>query len=177
MDRFTRIVLGYHGCEPAFADQLFRGDIKVDDWKLSANVYDWLGRGIYFWEYGPERAQAWRGQNGVIGAIIQLGICLDFMDVRATALLAAEFEVYKAKQAELQLPLLENKNGRNELDCVVINSLCLSAEQSSGLPIQTVRCPFLEGPRAFPGSAIYRESHVQIAVRDPKCILGIFRPT
>ena len=41
---------------------------------------------------------------------------------------------------------------------------------------QTVRCPFLEGTRAFPGSRILRESHVQIAFRDRSCILGIFRP-
>jgi hypothetical protein len=40
-----------------------------------------------------------------------------------------------------------------------------------------VRCPFLEGEPAFPGSGISGESHVPIAVRDPTCILGVFRPT
>jgi hypothetical protein len=44
------------------------------------------------------------------------------------------------------------------------------------IPMQTVRCPFLEGKRAFPGSGIFRESHVQLAVRDKSCILGVFRP-
>lgn len=37
MDRFIRIVLGYHGCEPAFADALVRGDLALDAWEPSAN--------------------------------------------------------------------------------------------------------------------------------------------
>jgi hypothetical protein len=49
MERFTRIVLGYHGCEPAFADALLRGDVTLDAWEPSQNPYDWLGHGIYFW--------------------------------------------------------------------------------------------------------------------------------
>jgi hypothetical protein len=44
MDRFTRIVLGYHGREPAFAEALIRGEVAVKDWKPSTNEYDWLGR-------------------------------------------------------------------------------------------------------------------------------------
>lgn len=45
-----------------------------------------------------------------------------------------------------------------------------------GFRFRTVRCPFLEGESAFPGSRILKESHVQIAVRDTACILGVFRP-
>ena len=33
----------------------------------------------------------------------------------------------------------------------------------------------LGGP-AFPGSGIEAESPIQIAVRDPACIIGVFRP-
>jgi hypothetical protein len=41
---------------------------------------------------------------------------------------------------------------------------------------QTIRGPFEEGPEAFAGSMLKMETHIQIAVRDPDCILGVFRP-
>lgn len=41
----------------------------------------------------------------------------------------------------------------------------------------TVRCGFVEGPPAFDGSGIRYRSHVQIAVRNPACVVGVFRPT
>ena len=80
MDRFARIVLGYHGCTPDFADRLLRGDIAIDEWIPSENPYDWLGHGVYFWEHAPERARDW-GDGGTVGAVIQLGLCLDLTDI------------------------------------------------------------------------------------------------
>jgi hypothetical protein len=41
---------------------------------------------------------------------------------------------------------------------------------------QTVRCAFEEGDDTFPGSMLKTETHIQVAVRDPSCILGVFRP-
>ena len=41
---------------------------------------------------------------------------------------------------------------------------------------QTVRCPFEEGDDAFPGSMLKTQTHIQISVRDPSRILGVFRP-
>jgi hypothetical protein len=177
MDRFTRIVLGYHGCEPAFADELLQGSVPVAAWEPSQNPYDWLGHGIYFWEFGPERAKTWGGKGGVIGAVIQLGVCLDFTDVRYTALLAETCERVKRKHRRRGKALPKNRGKRRDLDCLVINTLVAQAEEEEGVRFQTVRCPFLEGELAFPGSGIYRESHVQIAVRDYRSILGVFRPT
>jgi hypothetical protein len=177
MDRFTRIVLGYHGCDPAFADALLRGDVSVTAWQPSQNPYDWLGHGIYFWEFGPERARIWGGKGEVIGALIQLGVCLDLTDVGYTALLAEGFERVQKMHRRRGKPLPKNRGKRRDLDCLVINNLMVWTEKQHGVRFQTVRCPFLEGEPAFPGSGIYRESHVQIAVRDYMCILGVFRPT
>jgi hypothetical protein len=89
VDRFARTILGYHGCDPAFADTILSGELSIDDWKPSTNDYDWLGHGIYFWEYAPERALNWTNRpnvpgGGVIGAIIQLGNCLDLTDIKDT---------------------------------------------------------------------------------------------
>ena len=49
-------------------------------------------------------------------------------------------------------------------------------DENAAQPFQTVRAAFEEGEPAFAGSMIRRETHIQIAVRDPRCILGVFRP-
>ncbi len=175
MDRFSRIVLGYHGCEASFADALLRGEKSVEDWLPSENPYDWLGHGIYFWEFGPQRATGWDGKGGVIGAVIQLGLCLDLTDVHHTGLLREPYKMVRHRRRQQRLPMPRNQGKRRDLDCLILNALVTSTDDDQ-FKFQTVRCPFLEGERAFPGSSIFRESHIQIAVRDKSCILGVFRP-
>jgi hypothetical protein len=175
MDRFSRIVLGYHGCEPSFAEGLLRGETPVEEWQPSQNPYDWLGHGIYFWEFAPHRARIWAGKGGVIGAVLQLGLCLDLTDVKNTDLLREEYRSVRRSRKQQGLAMPRNGDKRRDLDCLIINELVVSAEDDQ-ITFQTVRCPFLEGQRAFPGSGIRRESHIQIAVRDSSCILGVFRP-
>ncbi len=178
MDRFARTVLGYHGCDPAFAEKLLNAEVPIDDWKPSTNDYNWLGHGIYFWEYAPERALTWGNRpsavkGGVIGAIIQLGNCLDLTDIRDTQLLADSFESMREEYEREGIVLPTNGNGRNLLDCLVINRLAKNAADR-GIPFQTVRCPFLEGGEVFPGSTIRGQSHVQLVVRNSANILGFF---
>jgi hypothetical protein len=175
MDRMSRVVLGFHGCEPGLADALIRGELPITAWNASRNVYDWLGEGIYFWEHAPKRALEWGEKGGVIGAVIQLGLCLDLTDVRLTDLLSAEYETVQRTHEELGRPLPENKGKRRDLDCLVINSL-VDSMKAKGQTFQTVRGVFLEGDPVFPGSGILRESHIQIAVRVLSCIVGVFRP-
>ena len=176
MDRFARVVLGYHGCDADFADSLLSGRTTVQDWKESRNRYDWLGHGVYFWEHAPDRARAWavgRKKKGVVGAVIQLGACLDFTDVRFTAALRAVHKNLKQAYTAGGESLPTNKRGARMLDCLVINEL---VRHQAEIEFQTVRSPFLEGRPAFPGAGIRRESHIQIAVVDKSCILGVFRP-
>jgi hypothetical protein len=176
MDRYARIVFGFHGTDPAVAKRLVSGELAVADWRPSANEYDWLGHGIYFWEDAPERARQWAGRGGVVGAIIRLGECLDLTDVRYGDALADAFVRLRDRQRRWKKALPENRGKRHDLDCAVINYLVKQAAQT-GTQFQTVRAAFLEGEPVFPGSAILRETHIQIAVRDPSCILGVFRPT
>jgi hypothetical protein len=191
MERFARVVLGYHGCLEPVASRLLTGETSIAQWVPSQNDYDWLGHGIYFWEHSPARAMQWAkeqadrhngrravGAPAVVGAVIQLGACLDLTDVRHTQLLATAYEqVWEAYRAEgRRLP--RNTGGdqdlkKRQLDCLVINWL----HQHSGAPFQTVRGAFPEGDPVYPGAKIMRETHIQIAVRDKACILGIFRPT
>src|SRR5215470_8567971 len=87
--RHDRVVLAYHGCDAAVAERLLTGE----PFQKSENDYDWLGAGVYFWEYGADRAlrfakdQLRRGKIAeptVVGALVQLGRCFDLMDTRFT---------------------------------------------------------------------------------------------
>jgi len=189
LHQFARIVLGYHGCGTAesieFARRLFDGSGAIAHWQPSDNDYDWLGRGIYFWEHGPDRARQWAGENGVVvGAVIQLGRCLDLTDVNDTGLLRDHYarlvQMYEGEGREL--PRNEGAETKvRKLDCLVINGFMDTMEKQAEetaetLPYQTVRCAFEEGNEAFPGSMLKEQTHIQLAVRDPNCILGVFRP-
>jgi hypothetical protein len=81
-----------------------------------------------------------------------------------------------AEYTEYGIPLPANRDGRNLLDCLVINQLVEYSEHESQA-FQTVRCPYLEGSPIYPGSAILTHSHVQLVVRDRRNILGLFRPS
>lgn len=178
MDRFARVVLGYHGCDIDFAHSLLTGETTIEDWKTSQNPYDWLGHGIYFWEHAPVRALEWskaRGKDGVIGAVIQLGRCLDLTETEHTEVVRLQYALLNKLYQTEGKTLPRNRGKRRDLDCLVINELVKEAAMIED-PFQTVRCPFLEGEAAFPGSGILKESHIQIAVIDRQCILGVFRP-
>jgi hypothetical protein len=182
VDRFARVILGYHGCEASFASELLTWPDAVAEWKGSKNDYDWLGSGIYFWEHAPERALEWATQRGckepaVIGAVVQLGRCFDLMNIVSTRLLAQTYRRAKEEADADGRELPKNTSGRDlkarRLDCYVINT-CL--ESSPDPEFQTVRGAFLEGDEVYKGAMIREQSHVQVAVRDPACILGVFRP-
>lgn len=86
MSRFaTSFVLGYHGCDRTTAHKAVVDGAKI---LASTNDHDWLGPGAYFWEADPLRAaehakeKRLRGEiedPAVIGAVIELGYCLDLM--------------------------------------------------------------------------------------------------
>ena len=184
--RYDRMVIAYHGCDARVADRLIAGE----PFRKSSNDFDWLGEGVYFWEYGYDRAlqfaeeQRQRGKverPAVVGALLQLGNCFDLMDTRFTADLKRSFPAFCAMYDRKGLPLPYNEGATPDLllrrrDCAVIN-LYLESRLRFGLSTyDSVRCCFAEGDRAFDGSGIYEKSHVQIAIRNQACILGTFRP-
>jgi hypothetical protein len=116
----------------------------------------------------------------VVGAIIQLGKCFDLMDTRFTDELPEAVRMLRALHDVSGHPLPVNsgktpdKKARR-LDCAVLN-LHFARLAERGETFDTVRCGFVEGEPAFEGSGIFRQSHIQIAVRNPACLLGVFRP-
>ena len=184
--RHDRVVIAYHGCDATVAERLLGGE----PFRRSENDYDWLGAGVYFWEYGADRAlQFAREQQrrsritepAVVGALVQLGNCFDLMDTAFTRELAEGYRIYRSMISQIGTTLPRNAGTTPDkklrrLDCSVLNTY-LDWLQRRGAAFDTVRCGFIEGERAFPGSGIYQQTHIQIAVRNCACIVGTFRPT
>jgi hypothetical protein len=178
---YQRTIIAYHGCDESVVNAVLLSGGKL---RPSENEYDWLGRGIYFWEHGPQRALEWARQKrnikkpAVLGAVIHLGNCFDLLDVRSTEWLAKLFpeflRAYKMKSRTV--PKNDLSKGRHYLDCAVINWAIASLEVESSQYFHSVRALFREGEAVFKGSAIMSKSHIQIAVRDPKVIMGFFKP-
>jgi hypothetical protein len=180
----SRIVVGYHGCAKSLATQLLSGNLAI--WQPSRNPWDWLGHGIYFWEWDVGRALRWardkyagtREEPAVIGAIIQLDRCFDLTNERFTRMLAIGYEQLARDYRAKGEPLPSNTGGgdrsRRELDCLVINTVLARTDPPS--LFTSIREPFPEGPKVYPGAMIHQYTHIQIAVRDSSCILGVFMP-
>ncbi len=186
---YQRFVIGYHGCDVSVRDRVIQRGGKLNP---SQNDYDWLGHGIYFWEHGPQRALEWaEGQRkrgkitypAVLGAYLQLGRCFDLLDAAYTDVLTDAYPEFcdSLKESEEDLPKNEPSNSRDpdnvlrKLDCAAVNWTIDEVEQS-GMKFDSVRGLFQEGGAVFPGSAIRRRSHIQIAARTPACVIGYFLP-
>jgi hypothetical protein len=185
MERFARVIIGYHGCTQAFARTLLTAETAIEDWRPSENEWDWLGHGIYFWEHSPARALRWAqekygrgGEPAVIGSVVQLANCFDLLDESITSVLADSYHELARMFADERRALPINKGHESKLrnlDCLVIND-CLRRLASRGRDYDTVRGAFWEGEPVYPGAGFAREAHIQIVVRKPACILGVFRP-
>lgn len=178
-----RVVVGYHGCPRDFAARLVRGTIRLEEWRPSENEYDWLGKGIYFWEHAPNRAWEWAteryGADGaVVGVRLRLGRCLDLADTEYVTLLRQTYEDTLTVYSALGRALPKN-GGRDsksrKLDRLIIEKMVEALEVGTGGArrlgnYQSIRCPFEEGETVYPGAMIRTQSHVQIAVRDVACL-------
>jgi len=164
-------VAAYHGCHKDVAERL----LSSEPFRASINEYDWLGPGVYFWEYAPYRALEWARRRfaedaAVIEATLALGHCLNLMDSPYFARLQTAYgKVVLGLQAEgMSIP--ENQHGKHILDSLVVDKVCTIYTEETGTSFETVRGCFPEGKPVFDGSQILRYTHVQIAVRDEHCI-------
>lgn len=190
LDRMHGLVLGYHGCDQAVAKKVLAGRENI---KASSNDFDWLGNGAYFWENDPARALDWAKQlqqgslariktPAVVGAIIDLGNCLNLVRSEHLALIKQAYDKLEQSLRSLQVPLPVNRPLRDNgdllirrLDCAVIEYLC-SRFKDEKESIDTVRAVFFEGDELYPNAGFRQKNHIQICVRDLYCIKGYFRP-
>ena len=121
----------------------------------------------------------------MIGALIQLGNCFDLTDPGCEKLLRITYEKVAATydNRSATLPTNEAASGfSRKLDRLILDQAMDIADAAaiegnkSELAFQTVRSAFEEGEAAFPGSKLRTQTHIQIAVRELNCMLGVFRP-
>ncbi|MBR1692461.1 MAG: hypothetical protein IJ711_06755 [Lachnospiraceae bacterium] len=183
--KLPNLVMGFHGCsDDTYQAVLFNNQHL----KRSENKYDWLGNGIYFWENSYERAVEWAtekyGDSGmVIGAILDLGNCLNLTDYHSTAVLKLGYELLAIHYENVNRELPKNTNGRSaidllarNLDCAVIQEIHKYNELSGNEMYDSVRGVFIEGGEVYPGSGFVEKTHTQICIVNPNCIKGYFAP-
>ncbi len=184
-------VFGFHGLDKTIALEILT---QKKEFKHSSNKYDWLANGIYFWENNYERAKEYAKEDSlrknskikepfVLGAIIDLGNCLDLLDQKYLNLLKVAYDELKKDLEQQKLPLPQNTSfGSNdfdfkkrELDCAVIRYAHKLAKEQE-VYFDSVRAAFIEGEDIYNNSGFKIQNHIQLSVINPNCIKGIFLP-
>ena len=178
------LILGYHGCDFATAQKIVAGQEQQIP---SNNKHDWLGGGLYFWEDSYSRALRWAQNDdsgkiktpAVLGAIIDLGNCLNLIDTENLDLVKAAHKAYLDFCATSGLKPLENKGQdfrARYLDKIVFETLHNLRQKKNEQPFDTVRAFFVEGELLYPNAGLRSLDHIQICVRDSRKIVGYFLP-
>ena len=189
--RRSNLVIGFHGCDKSIVDKVLNGQEEL---LKSQNDYDWLGPGIYFWENNETRALQYAKEMvkrtnttvtnpAVIGAIIDLGYCMDLTDSIYLGELKDAYEamVKSFELAGKEIPQNEDVGSSTDkllrrLDCAVIQTAHIINEEAGGVPYDSVKGVFWEGKPLYPNAGFAEKNHIQICVRNPNCIKGYFLP-
>jgi hypothetical protein len=196
------IIIGFHGCDLEVRNKLVNNPSGVE---ISRKPYDWLGHGLYFWENNYTRAMEWAHDKkragkidnpAVLGAVLQLGYCCDFLDSKFIHLIKRHYESMRAVYESAGKSLPENSDSPGDvyhdklirkLDCTVIEYMHqkileqhnkdISANKFSNTQVfDSTRGIFTEGGPAFQGASLYAKSHIQVCIRNMNCIKGLFIP-
>jgi hypothetical protein len=175
-------VYGYHGTSMDRASAIVKTGFNP-----SNNEYDWLGKGIYFWQDAPKRAWQWAQSTHpdnptVVKFRLRLDrSCLDLLDIGYFSLLKTMYNGFITSYTQQNLtPPQQNPDSRSErlrqrsnahrLDCSFFTYVVKTFNSSSDYRIDSIQSAFVEGDRIFPNSAIYDLTHIQIAILDSNLI-------
>jgi len=192
--RKTGLILAFHGCDKSVVEDVLLGKQNL---KKSENLYDWLGHGFYFWENSPSRAIEYAmslkknphkakkviKEPAVLGAVIDLGYCLDLLDYENLKLLKSAHEIIVETNSKSGNPIPLNREVGDpkdlllrDLDCAVIETLHKVRMETNQLAYDSVRGVFWEGDKLYENAGFREKDHIQICVRNPNCIKGFFLP-
>lgn len=184
--KLPNLVLGFHGCNYSTYENVI---MKGQQLRQSANSYDWLGNGIYFWEQNYQRALEWANNRygtkdaAVIGAVIDLGYCLNLTDNVSAEILRKGYEILKIRCETVGIELPKNRPSKKtkdvllrDLDCAVIQQIHDFNRQEKKQMFDSVRGIFIEGEPVYSGSEFREKTHVQLCICNPNCIKGYFTP-
>ncbi len=187
----SNLVIGFHGCDKSIVDKVLNGECELIK---SQNDYDWLGHGVYFWENNETRAFEYAQkmtkrknstvkEPAVIGAIIDLGYCMDLTDSLYLYELKVAYENLEEafKKIGKEMPKNEDIGSSKDkllrkLDCAVINFAHTINEDKGGTPFDSVKGVFWEGKPLYPNAGFAEKNHIQLCIRNPNCIKGYFLP-
>lgn len=188
------LIIAFHGCDQSVSDKIVNGKAILS---FSNNKYDWLGNGIYFWENNQQRALEFAGElkinpreggqviktPSVLGAVIDLGFCLDLLDTEYINLVKESHKTLMDSCRTLGLPIPVNKGLRGSkdlllrnLDCAVIENLHNQRDNNKLRSFDSVRGAFIEGELLYSNAGFHEKNHIQICIRNPNCIKGFFLP-
>ncbi len=162
----------------AAADRLVAGE----DFEASDQDDEWFGKGIYFWEHAFKQAWWWaRGHKkysapAVVGAVIRLGNCFDLLDPGNSIILREFYLKMVADMEANEITPPSNVRTHRKLDCALFNYLYNECKRARK-PLDTARAvyvPTSTAKRICKGSWISEETHIQVCVRNPECILAVW---
>ena len=187
-----QIALGFHGCDEELGLRILNS--RTEHLVPSNNPYDWLGKGIYFWLNDPQRAYEWAVEQHnrspkkvkkpfVVGAIIDLGNCLNLCERESVLLLQRSYETLSLAMEMARVDIHEQYKNKapdeggvkllRYLDCAVIENV----HRMVGTDVfDSVYGYFQEGKDAYPNAGMKEKSHIQICIRNKACIKGYFLP-
>lgn len=179
------------GATAKLENRCSRGRRRCDP---ARTIGDWLGTGIYFWENNPQRALDWAEHLKahpevsesavkhpfVLGAIIDLGNCLDLLESESIRFVNKAYEEMKQLLAAFgsALPLNSGQDPDQvirRLDCAVINFVHDMRWREKEAAFVSVRAAFLEGKPLYENAGFRSHTHLQICVREERQIMGYFR--
>lgn len=181
-------VLGFHGTDKSVVDAVVSCPGK--GLKRSDSATEWLGHGVYFWENDPARALDWAANGktkgkvtdpGVVGAIIDLGYCLDLTTLSGLEEVKQAYEMLRETCEKAGTAIAVNVGGKDrlkrELDCAVIQALHQYRSEQGLAPYDAVRAPFPEAEDLYNNAGFRAKNHIQICViNTARCIKGYFKP-
>jgi hypothetical protein len=161
-----------------------------DQLRPSNNPWDWLGPGAYFWEDNPHRAldyaikcaenkQKFSGRiinPFVIGAVIELGNCLNLIEHKSIGIVKAAYELLRRAREEGGKKMPANKGANRSLDCIVIKYLHQMIAENRLPPYDSIRSPFQEGGQLYETANFTDGLHMEVCVINTKMIKGYFLP-
>jgi hypothetical protein len=180
-------VMGFHSCDRSVGLNIINGKSQL---KASNNIWDWLGEGVYFWEQNPARALEYAIESSnrkqfnkipiitpfVIGAIIELGNCLNLIEPESLTILKEAYEGLHGIMKEAGKLIPKNERDNRKLDSAVFKHLHASRKGSSAMPFDTIRCAFNEGEPIYPGANFTARLHMEICVINQNLIQGYYLP-
>ncbi len=177
--------------------------ILLRGFEHSRNEWDWLGKGVYFFESAPTLARDWSEQltarlatkgivakSAVVSATLRLDGCIDLLDnewVGAIQECAGRLTAEGMLKTQHGLRL---RSAGNEASVICDYDMPLSSYRYNAADCQvmnalwgylrddgdtapSIRAPFVLGKQLFSNSFFFHESHVQIAVIDPSVISDV----